>query len=452
MKPHLLLLLAILMITPSGIFSQTADSVLEVPYSRQEIKVDGDLSDWKTYAEYTFTDTLHSFTSKDHTGELNQIFPKNFDFNNLLLPKSRNKVVFRIFWDNTNLNCAFMVWDRHFFAEKPSRIDKPMVHLNDGIELYIDTKNEHSPKMDVNDYQFLVDIKNEREVFKGDIREILADTVAVPKDYAQNVLFYSAVKLYGTLNDDVADSLFIVELSIPFAAIGLSPKSGMHLHADICVNDIDYPVSKTLFVEEVSTAMWPFNWSGYSDFGYPADWKEVQLTGGPGWCEKVSEKYKSEWFVIYLFTVTLSFFLIVFLMLRVRKLHRMPLAHEIDKKRYSVQNFHNEMSYNEKILQKAARIITARHADPIHSEELAKNLGLSLRTFQRITREELHVTPTNYIYIVKLNLAADFLKAKAGNVTEAAYRFGFSDPSYFSRQFKKHFGVSPTEYIQKANH
>jgi histidinol phosphatase-like enzyme len=84
--------------------------------------------------------------------------------------------------------------------------------------------------------------------------------------------------------------------------------------------------------------------------------------------------------------------------------------------------------------------------------ELAKNLGLSLRTFQRITREELHVTPTNYIYIVKLNLAADFLKAKAGNVTEAAYRFGFSDPSYFSRQFKKHFGVSPTEYIQKANH
>lgn len=424
---------------------------MNIPYSGQKIKVDGDLSDWTAYSEYVFSDTLHSFISKNHSGELNTVFPSAFDFNGLLLPKSRNKAVFRAFWNGESLNCAFMVWDRHFFAEKAGRIDKPMIHLNDGIELYIDTKNEHSAKMDINDYQFMVDIKNETEVFKGDLREMLADTVAVPKDFAQNVLFYSAVKLYGTLNDNKEDSLYIMELSIPFISLGLVPETGMHMYMDVCVNDIDYPVSKTVFVEEASTAMWPFNWSGYSDFGYPELWKGVSFTGGPGWCEKVSEKYKSQWFLIYSLTLLFSLMLISFLVFRVRKLRRLPQVSEVDNKRFLYQPPAEEMSFNEKILQKASEYIIKNHSKTIHSEELAKHLGLSLRTFQRITREELKVTPTNYISIVKLNLAADFLKNKVGNITDATYRFGFSDPSYFSRLFKKYFNISPSEFVKKNN-
>ncbi len=430
-------------------FSQTDNIIFQIPYSNQKIQIDGDLSDWEKYFEYTFSDTLSSFHNETNY-KLSDIFPKNFDFNKLLHPRSRNKVRFRAFWNKENFYCAFTVWDKHLFAENHGRIDKPLVHLNDGIELYIDTKNEGTPKMDINDYQFLIDIRNNTEVFKGDLKEILADTVAVPKDYAQNILFYSAVKIDGVYNDEEEDSVYTIEIEIPFAAIGVIPETNMKMRLDVCVNDIDYPVKKTLQIEEVSTAMWPFSWSGYSDFGFPKYWKEVRFVGSPSWFEAVSEKYKSEWFWIYVVTATISLLVILLLIYRIFKLRKLPSYKEVNNIYFDNANEQKKLSYNEKILRKASQYIIKNKSKTIHSAELAENIGLSLRTLQRITKEELNITPTNYIYLVKLNLAAEFLKNKLGNVTDAAYEFGFSDPSYFSKTFKKHFEVSPSEFVKRA--
>ncbi|NOX17409.1 MAG: helix-turn-helix domain-containing protein [Chlorobi bacterium] len=431
-------------------FGQTNEKILQIPYSSKNITVDGDLSDWDEYFEYEFSDTLHSFINTSHQ-KLSDLYPANFDFDKLLFPKSKNKAKFRAFWNNENFCCAVTGWDKHFFAENHGRIDKPMVHLNDGIELYIDTKGEGTPKMDVNDYQFLIDIRNNAEVFKGDLKEILADTVAVPKDYAQNILFFSAVKINGTLNDNAEDSVYTIEIVIPFAAIGVAPKSNMIMRLDVCVNDIDYPLSQTGRIEEASTAMWPFSWSGYSDFGYPKYWKQVQFIGAPSWFEAISEKYKAEWFWIYLITASLALVIIVLLIYRTYKLRRLPSADKINYEKLSVHPSAESLSYNEKILQKAAEYIVANKSETIHSDELTRNLGVSLRTFQRITRDELNITPTNFVYVIKLKLAADFLKNKKGNVTDAAYEFGFSDPSYFSKTFKKHFEISPTDFIKKRS-
>ena len=440
--------LVILLLTSHSFFSQTNEKIIQIPYSSQEIKVDGDLSDWDEFFEYTFSDTLHSFNNESGY-KLKDIYPEDFDFARLLLPKSKNKVRFRAFWNNKNFCCAVTVWDKHLFAENHGRIDKPLVHLNDGIELYIDTKNEGTPKMDINDYQFLIDVENKTEVFKGDLKEILADTLAVPKDYAQNVLFFSAVKISGTLNDEIEDSVYTIEFVIPFAAIGTEPKTNMKIRLDVCINDIDYSMKDSKQIEEVSTAMWPFSWSGYSDFGYPKFWKEVQFIGAPSWYEAISEKYKSEWFWIYLITVAFSLIVIILLIFRSYKLRQLPAASEINQDKLSGACSTENLSYNEKVLQKASQFIIEKKSETIHSDKLAENLGVSLRTFQRITREELNLTPTNYICIIKLNLAADFLKNKEGNVTDAAYEFGFSDPSYFSKTFKKHFQVSPTEFVKK---
>jgi AraC-like DNA-binding protein len=36
------------------------------------------------------------------------------------------------------------------------------------------------------------------------------------------------------------------------------------------------------------------------------------------------------------------------------------------------------------------------------------------------------------------------------NVSEIAYEIGFNDPKYFSRQFKKYFGSTPSEYCKSS--
>jgi AraC-like DNA-binding protein len=103
------------------------------------------------------------------------------------------------------------------------------------------------------------------------------------------------------------------------------------------------------------------------------------------------------------------------------------------------------LSENQTLLQKATDYIQANSHEIINSEELARYLGVSLRKLQRVTREEINSTPTAFIYIVKLNLAAGFIKEGRGNIAETAYHFGFSSPSYFSRMFKEHFGTTPME-------
>jgi len=45
-----------------------------------------------------------------------------------------------------------------------------------------------------------------------------------------------------------------------------------------------------------------------------------------------------------------------------------------------------------------------------------------------------------------LKRAAVLLKEKYGNVSEVALEVGFTNPSYFSRMFKKTFSISPAEF------
>ena len=54
--------------------------------------------------------------------------------------------------------------------------------------------------------------------------------------------------------------------------------------------------------------------------------------------------------------------------------------------------------------------------------------------------------PNDFIRIVRLNKAAELLKAQRYNVTEVAVLTGFSDTKYFSTAFKKQFGKSPSKY------
>ncbi|MCX6149089.1 MAG: helix-turn-helix domain-containing protein [Ignavibacteriales bacterium] len=435
------------------LFYQIPDDVIHIPYKNEEIKVDGVLDDWEDAFDYVFTDTLRSFYTVPEI-KLNHVYPSQFDFAYLKKPLSKNTAKVKYFWNLKSLNIAILVKDEQLFAQIDTGTDKPKLHLNDGIEIYIDSKCDDGLKMNTNDYQFIVDLKNRTQVFRGDRRLIKLDTLAVPKDYDQNVLFKSKLKYFGTVNqpEDI-DSFYIVEISIPFASIGFEPQSGKSLRMDICCNDIDYPIEQGTIIEYASTIMWSFDWMGYSDFGFPKYWRKVKLIGGPSFLENLAEEYKQYWLWVYLITFALTFSIITYLYLRIKRISKIPSESEVNKGRIIFIPFNeqikNKLTTNQIILQKASKYIIDNKHRTIHSEEVAKEIGISLRHFQRLTREELNTTPTNFIYLVKLKLAEEFLICKLGNITEAAFEFGFNDLSHFSKLFKNHFGLSPSDYIKQ---
>ena len=65
----------------------------------------------------------------------------------------------------------------------------------------------------------------------------------------------------------------------------------------------------------------------------------------------------------------------------------------------------------------------------------------------------LNVSPNDYIRIARIERAAAILlEVDNVRISDVAYELGFSSPSYFTRCFIQHYGVSPKDYISRKGH
>lgn len=60
-------------------------------------------------------------------------------------------------------------------------------------------------------------------------------------------------------------------------------------------------------------------------------------------------------------------------------------------------------------------------------------------------------SPQEFMKAFRLKKAAQMLLVSGKSVSEIAYDCGFSDPKYFSKSFKAHFGCLPSEYKLNIN-
>ena len=80
-------------------------------------------------------------------------------------------------------------------------------------------------------------------------------------------------------------------------------------------------------------------------------------------------------------------------------------------------------------------------------DNLAKEVGLSRTHLQRKMKELTGLNVAEFIRNIRLEQAARLLKEQKINVSQVAYSVGFSNLAHFSTVFKKHFGLTPTEYV-----
>ena len=79
-------------------------------------------------------------------------------------------------------------------------------------------------------------------------------------------------------------------------------------------------------------------------------------------------------------------------------------------------------------------------------EQLAQNLCMERTGLYKKLTVLTNTTPVAFIRSIRLHHAAVLLQEGKQSVNEIAERTGFSSPSYFTKCFKKEFGVLPSEY------
>jgi len=103
------------------------------------------------------------------------------------------------------------------------------------------------------------------------------------------------------------------------------------------------------------------------------------------------------------------------------------------------------------LLRLAAAIsyLETNYAEPVDLEELAQTAHMSKRGFIRAFRAAMGSAPIAYLIQLRINRAAELLRHTPRTVTDIAFRVGFSDSNYFTRQFHKVLGIPPRIYRQQ---
>ncbi|MHA0856563.1 AraC family ligand binding domain-containing protein [Paenibacillus sp. CMAA1364] len=100
----------------------------------------------------------------------------------------------------------------------------------------------------------------------------------------------------------------------------------------------------------------------------------------------------------------------------------------------------------------AIRWLNLQYAKPITIEELARSLGYHRTYLSKIFKQETGLSPISYLQYIRMERAKILLQERL-TIEQVASSVGYQDALYFSRQFKKWSGSSPTDYrLQFSNH
>lgn len=128
----------------------------------------------------------------------------------------------------------------------------------------------------------------------------------------------------------------------------------------------------------------------------------------------------------------------------------------LDKKKISVYNGKKSFKFinlsEEKFLNKIMETLELKWKNAkLNTDSFARELGVSRAQLYRKITSLTRITPNEFIRGFRLKEALKLIKKKDENITEIAFECGFSSPSYFSKSFKKRYGLLPSDYLKRIS-
>ncbi|GAA5022175.1 hybrid sensor histidine kinase/response regulator [Marivirga lumbricoides] len=132
---------------------------------------------------------------------------------------------------------------------------------------------------------------------------------------------------------------------------------------------------------------------------------------------------------------------------------------QLFKKTYSkkievtpVENKVTFESEDEKLMRKVLQIIKSNVNDPNFSvDHLAKEAGVSRSFLYNKTLTLFQKPPLQLITDTRLEEGKELLTKTQLTISEIAFKVGFNNPKYFTRNFKKKYNALPSSYRTEAN-
>ena len=102
------------------------------------------------------------------------------------------------------------------------------------------------------------------------------------------------------------------------------------------------------------------------------------------------------------------------------------------------------------LVERARTLLASQFASTISLAGLAQQVGVSSaylsRVFHAATGETLHAFRED----LRLRRSLDLLPDSRGDFTRVALELGYSSHSHFSSRFRRHFGITPTEFVERT--
>ena len=127
-------------------------------------------------------------------------------------------------------------------------------------------------------------------------------------------------------------------------------------------------------------------------------------------------------------------------------------------KKYGSSDFENEKwpkgcrdTLDWKFIASVRENVEKNMADPDFTVDMLCSLHhMSRSSFYNKVKALTDCSPADYVRLIRMQCAARMLKEGEYSITEIADKTGFCDAKYFREVFRKHFGVSPSEYRGKG--
>ena len=100
-------------------------------------------------------------------------------------------------------------------------------------------------------------------------------------------------------------------------------------------------------------------------------------------------------------------------------------------------------------IERAVHYFNENYNKPISIEQYAQEHLMSVNWFIHSFKEVMNVPPMRYIVSLRIAAAKGYLENSDKNINEISNIVGYENALYFSRLFKKHTGMTPSEYKKK---